>query len=90
MAKYASEDFICVVTGERGADKHHIYTRKANPELKDKQWNAIPICHKLHEEWHKKGTAYMASNYLAIAKWLKANGWAWDAVLLKWWHDKSV
>lgn len=78
-------DLICIVSGLRG-EIHHIYTRKAHPDLKDTPWNMIPVSRAIHMEWHNSGTDKMAKKYHQIRIWLRDNGWARDPVLMKWEH----
>ena len=67
----------CVVCG-RGADLHHILTRKAYPEYINEPWNLMPLCREHHTEIHMKGLNYMASKYLKVRLFLEANGWEFE------------
>jgi hypothetical protein len=85
MAKYADENITCIVTGRPGAEYHHIKSQGAGGT--DEDFNMIPICHKIHEQWHKKGTLYMAENYSYIREWLLENNWYLCVIRNKWVHD---
>ncbi len=73
MAKYASNEFKCVVCLKPGADLHHIKTRKSGGP--DESWNLLPICHAKHVEAHSIGLIKLADRYPAIKAWLLDNGW---------------
>lgn len=90
MAKYAGEHIKCIVFNSPGAEYHHIYTRGANPgaEWIDEPWNIIPVCHELHNLFHKEGTSYMAKRFPSIKAWLERNGWEYDNFAKKWRHEK--
>lgn len=68
---------------------HHLRTRKARPDLKDKEWNMIPVCQKHHNEFHNKGIDYMARNYLTVLHWLRRNGWSYNVFREKWLNNKE-
>ena len=80
-------DSPCVVCGKQGQGMicyHHIYTRKAYPEFSSKSWNMISVCQNHHNEFHNKGTDYMASTYPSVLKWLQDNEWMRLDFLKKW------
>lgn len=66
---------------------HHIHTRKSHPELARKKWNMIPCTLAIHNEFHLKGTSYMAQKYAGVKKWLKKNNWYICEFRKKWVHD---
>lgn len=87
VAKWSNNDIHCVVSGQSGATKHHIYTQKAHPDKIHKAWNQLPLCHKLHMECHQIGLKRFSDKYPPVYEWLVKNGWEFDAVLMKWRHD---
>lgn len=54
---------------------HHIYTRKAHPELENEPWNLMPLCQAHHNEIHSMGSNRFAQKYARATKWFKENGW---------------
>lgn len=82
MAKYASEGFVCIVTGKPGADLHHVKTRKSGGP--DEPWNLLSVSHDIHNEIHAKGLYSVSRKYPQIRAFLINHGWEFDAVLLKW------
>lgn len=80
---------VCVVTGLPGAEPHHLFTRKSWPQLKDKDWNKIPVCRYIHQKFHSKGTNYMADTYPKIKEWLLKNDWTKDPFRGTWTHDRK-
>ena len=74
----------CIVSGDKGADGHHILTRKAYREYKDEQWNIIPLGRCIHSEFHSHGITYVASKYIQVKIWLIKNGWTWVEEEEKW------
>jgi len=85
MAEYASEEFICVISGSPGATKHHLTTRGSGGT--DAEHNMIPVAQVFHQMFHNKGTNYMAVKFPAVLSWLKQNGWEYCPVLCKWRHN---
>lgn len=88
MENYKS-DKPCIVCRESGDGKvtyHHLYTRKTYPEYEDEIWNKIPVCQKHHNEFHAKGTNWMAMRYTTIQSWIERNGWEYSQFLGKWTH----
>ena len=90
MAKYASEEFKCCISGCAGATKHHIYTQGSRPDLKNKEWNMIPVMQIFRDLFHKKGTKYMADKYPQVKVWLLDNGWEFDKFSRKWRNEGAV
>lgn len=88
--KFLPEGTKCVVFGTEHPDPHHIYTQGAYPKAPwlNEPWNIIPIAHALHVRWHEKGSKYMTDLFPPIKKWMLDNGWEWDKVSKKWWHEK--
>jgi hypothetical protein len=54
---------------------HHVYSRKAFFEYKDKDWNKAPLCFLCHTECHTRGNQEFAKRNKGFADWLKENGW---------------
>lgn len=66
----------CLICDGFPIETHHIYTRKARPDLIHVKWNLFsPICRKHHTLWHSKGTKSMAQSYQVVEAWLIDNGW---------------
>jgi len=86
MAKYASEEYICIVKGHGGSDLHHIYHQGSHPEFKDEPWNLLPVTHLIHQQIHAMGLNRAASQYKPIEIWLNNHNWTKCPVLLKWVH----
>jgi len=63
---------------------HHIYTRKAHPELSEEKFNLMPLCLKHHNETHLIGMNSFAIKYPSIKIWLIENGWTFTVG--KWRH----
>ena len=82
MAKYASEDFQCIVTGKYGADKHHIITKKSGGS--DDPCNLMPLKHALHQEAGLIGMTKFARKYPKAKLWLLEYGWEFDETRQKW------
>lgn len=77
----------CLCCGEsrdKYVTSHHVYTRKAYPELAHDRRNKMPLCLEHHNMIHKKGTSYMAEKFPNIFKWLLKNDWEFDSYLNKW------
>lgn len=55
---------------------HHLLTRKVYQEFEHEHWNMIPVCRKCHNEFHTKGTAFMAMKYPSVKSWLDGKGWS--------------
>ena len=85
MARWISLE-PCIVTYKCPCDYHHLYSRGAHPDLKNKSWNMIPISRALHTEWHSKGAKYMTDKYPEILAWMIDNDWEFDENMNKWWH----
>lgn len=63
---------------------HHLKSRKSSPELSEVKENMISVCLKCHNEFHAKGTVYMAVKYPTVMKWLKENNWYFCKLTNKW------
>lgn len=77
MKNYKSEK-PCIICGQNQdgmVTYHHIYTRKAYPQHRDKKWNLMPLCFNHHSEIHTVGTNKFAQKYVSANEWLKNNGW---------------
>lgn len=85
MSNFQSNE-SCIACGTMMTQRtyHHIYTRKAYPEFTHEPWNKISLCLKCHNEWHNKGTDFMANKYENVMKWLNFNGWEYVEFLKKW------
>ena len=68
---------------------HHLYTRKARPDLQFETFNLIPACVFHHNEFHSIGTAAMAVKYPDVRNWLFDNKWEFDVWLGKWRHPEA-
>lgn len=90
VAKYAGEHIICVVTGQSGAEIHHILTQKSHPELKDTSWNCLALCHSLHVLVHQKGLTWVSQEIPLIRAFLENNGWEFDEHRRKWVHPSQI
>ena len=90
MAKYASEDFRCILTGFCGATLHHLYTQGSRPDLRNEEWNLIPVIQLYHDLFHKRGTAYMAKSFPSVRYWLLDKGWEFDEFSGKWRHYLAI
>ena len=88
--KYCGPEFRCVVTGQPGADLHHIYTRKARPDLADEKWNQLPVHHFLHQDIHQRGLVIVSAEFPLIALWLQNYGWEFCEYKGKWTHPLAA
>jgi hypothetical protein len=80
----------CIVTNIIGGGRvclHHIHTRKSHPEFSECIWNMIPVSLIAHNEFHNKGTTYMANKYASVKLWLIQNNWYICPFRNKWVHD---
>ncbi len=84
MAKYAAEEFICIITGAPNADAHHIRHRGTGGE--DVEWNLIYLKHELHQELHAIGLKTFADKYFPFKQWLIDHEWI--ELSGKWKHGK--
>lgn len=80
----------CSIFTENGSTLHHLYTRKSRADLQMKPWNLIPCCQMHHNEFHSKGTSYMAEKYVGVKAWLVSNGWEFDEFMKKWRHPGAT
>lgn len=90
--RYVDEDRLCIITGARGVDLHHIRARgmggNHNP-IFDEPWNLLPICHQKHEYLHKIGFKTFVERHPKVRAWLMANGWTLDWFSQKWRHPRE-
>jgi hypothetical protein len=80
----------CVACGrytENGNALHHVLTRKAHPELKDKHYNLMPLCVHHHNMIHSKGARFMCEHFTNICAWLTSNNWYFCETTGKLRHD---
>lgn len=85
MSQWESKE-PCLVSGAVPCEYHHLYTRKAHPELQFKAWNSMPLHRAAHTEFHVRGAKYMANKYPRIRRWLEKNDWTFDEHLDRWTH----
>lgn len=76
----------CIATGFKADEEHHVYGQKSHPEYKNEKWNRIPVSRGIHQEWHLKGTKYMADKYFTIKVWLHNQGWVFCETREKYTH----
>jgi hypothetical protein len=74
----------CGLQGDGLVCEHHLFTRKAYPELSEADFNRIPVCLFHHNEFHTKGTSFMAQKYTGVKIWLEMYGWTYDSFFKKW------
>lgn len=77
----------CGLEGEGMVTYHHVYTRKAYPELSETKWNMMPVCLTCHNKIHSKGLVEIANNK-TVKNWLIDNNWYFDTFYEKWRHEK--
>lgn len=80
-------DKPCLVCGLCSSDMvclHHIKTRKAWPEFKDKAWNLMPLCLSHHNQIHSIGLESMSRRYNSVDEFLFKNGWKFNTFYGKW------
>lgn len=68
----------CVACGHYGENEncfHHLLTKRTYQEFQYEEWNLISVCQKCHNDFHQKGTVFMAEKYPSVLSWLKENGW---------------
>ncbi len=85
MAKYAGPEHRCIISGELGADLHHVITRGAGGS--DDPKNLMPLSHKHHVAVHQLGLRQFAELYLCVHEWLLENGW--ELVNGKWFNPAA-
>ena len=73
----------CTICHDK-AELHHVYTRKASPELENEPYNLLPLCRMHHCAVHAIGMKEFANQYGSIRKWLQLNEWTLDPVTHKW------
>jgi hypothetical protein len=81
----------CTACGTSAVDVtyHHILTRKTRPDLKEAEFNKIPLCFTHHGEVHQIGMSAFAKRWGRVDKWLIKNGWEFDEFLRKWVNAKA-
>jgi len=77
----------CLLEGEDMICFHHLQTRGAGGG--DGDQNLISVCLSHHNEFHQKGTSYMAKKYPRVKKWLLDNSWFYCTTSNKWRHGES-
>lgn len=65
---------------------HHVFTRKARPDLVSEKWNLLSVCQQAHNLIHTKGTSWFVSKYPNAALWMAQSDWYINE-LGDWWHD---
>lgn len=75
---------VCNREGEGFVCSHHLFTRKVYPEFQHEEWNKIPVCQRCHNQFHNKGTSWMANKYLSVHLWLIRNDWFFCEYVNKW------
>lgn len=78
-------DLRCIVSNQRGAEGHHLITRKNGGP--DSEWNLMPLSRIKHTEVHQIGLNAFAEKYPQAKRWLIAQGWYFCEVRNKWRHD---
>ena len=78
----------CIVTGRRDPDPHHIKSRGAGGP--DEEWNLMPLSREMHMSIHTVGLRRFAEKHASVRQWLLTHGWTFDAVLLRWVHEKET
>ncbi len=73
----------CLICSKPG-DIHHVYTRKAYPELRDEEFNHMPLCREHHVHIHQLGLAHMANAHFYVKLFLINHGWSFDKTKNKW------
>lgn len=68
---------------------HHLKSQKSHPEHKEKGWNKISVCLICHNNFHAKGTSFMAEKYRGVENWLIENGWEYCTLTNKWRHEND-
>jgi len=79
----------CCETG-RPAELHHVLTRKSRPDLIDEPWNLMPVSREIHGFIHQHGLTRSSKHFAGVKAWLLNEGWAYDPVMEKWWHEKAT
>lgn len=82
-------DEPCVACGTMSVDRcyHHIYTRKAKPELINEKFNLMSLCSTHHVECHAKGLNIFSMKYHNVKDWLFKNDWYICELKGTWKHD---
>lgn len=83
----------CVATGESREGfvcLHHLYTKKARPDLKYESWNLIPVDQATHNAFHSLGISEMAKRNPSVKKWLEDNDWYYCTIAKKWVHPGAM
>jgi hypothetical protein len=73
----------CIICGKTGED-HHLLTQKAYPELRDEDWNKMPLCRRHHSQFHRMAATYMANIFKPVRMFLNAKGWKFCETKKKW------
>lgn len=79
----------CGLQSEGMTCLHHLYTRKARPDLQLKPWNMMPVCQAHHNEIHNRPLTEMAEKYSGIKNFLIDNNWMVDEFTGKWFNYQA-
>lgn len=79
----------CNFYGDGSVCFHHLKSQKSHPEHKEKPWNKISVCLICHNNFHAKGTDFMAQKYKSVKKWLMGNNWQYCQLTSKWRHEND-
>lgn len=84
MAEYFDPDGVCIVSGEKGVDLHHLRSRGAGGP--DESWNLMPLSRALHTEIHRGGLGRFTKKYPQARAFLLKHGWEYCDLYLRWRH----
>ena len=79
----------CGLEGEGMVTYHHIYTRKAYPELSEVKWNMMPVCLICHNKIHANTLSEFSKNRKTAEDWLISNDWYFDYFFGKWRNENG-
>lgn len=74
----------CGLNKENMVTYHHIHTQKSRPDLRNNPFNLISVCQRHHNDFHSKGTDYMANKFPSVKEWLIKNNWYKCELTNKW------
>jgi 5-methylcytosine-specific restriction endonuclease McrA len=84
---FEAHGHACVVCGRQGEGLvtfHHLLVKRTHSHLKHDPRNLIPVTQDCHNQFHSKGTDYMAEKYPAVKKWLINRGWQKCELMGRW------
>lgn len=90
--KYFDPDGICIVSGRRGVDLHHLKARGMggrHDSRFDEPWNLMPLWHPLHVEIEKIGILNFLKKYPDAKAWMERMGWEFEPTFKKWFHPRG-